>query len=102
MPPNNTATGPAPGVAGRASTPKPKRTGTLSSIYRRATGKETSPEVETVEVFIPKYELEWDSLKEWLDKRFEGHGCTFTKRFNVVRRDRCYVSKPRVLMCVCE
>ena len=89
MPPNNTATGAAPGVAGRVATPKPKRTTTLSSLYRRATGKETSPEVETIEVFISTYELEWDRLKKWLDKRFAGHKCTFTERFNMVCSNSC-------------
>lgn len=85
MPPNNSgATG--PGVSGRAPPQPPSRTATFSSIFRAATGKkEKSPEVETKEVFIPKYELDWDRLKEWLDERFAKYNCTFTKRFNVVR-----------------
>lgn len=83
MPPN----------AGRPTPQPPQRTATFSSLFRAVTGgnKEKSPEVETKEVFIPRYELEWDSLKEWLDTRFAQYKCTFTERFNVVRFDLRYV-----------
>jgi hypothetical protein len=99
MPPNKSiAIG--PGVAGRAPPQPPQRTSTFSSLFRAATGKkEKSPEVKTKEVFIPRYELEWDSLKEWLDTRFAQYKCTFTKRFNVVRLDlRRYVRRHRSLI----
>jgi hypothetical protein len=85
MPPNNTATTLAIGVAGRVATPKAKRTQTFTSLLRRATGQEQSPEIETIEVFIPKYNLDWDRLKVWLDKRFERYNSTFTERYRVVR-----------------
>lgn len=39
---------------------------------------------ELIEVCIPKYDLEWDRLKAWLDVRFESYGCTFTEAFSVV------------------
>lgn len=85
MPPyNSNAIGSS--VAGRAPLQPPWRAPTFSSLFRVPTGKkEKSPKVKTKEVFIPKYELEWDSLKEWLDTRFAHYKCTFTKRFNVVR-----------------
>ena len=44
--------------------------------------------METKEVFIAKYELDWDRLKDYLDKRFAKYNCTFTKQFNVVCFDR--------------
>ncbi|KAJ4402779.1 hypothetical protein N0V91_007000 [Didymella pomorum] len=36
------------------------------------------------EVLIPKYELDWSTLKAWLDTRFASYNYTFTERFNVV------------------
>jgi hypothetical protein len=98
MPPNNSiAIG--PGVAGRAPPQPPYRTPTFSSLFRAATGKkEKLPEFKTKEVFIAKYELEWDSLKEWLDMRFSQYKCTFTKRFDVVRLDLRYVRRHRSLI----
>lgn len=100
MPPNNPiATG--PGVAGRPPPPPPKRTSTLSSLFRAATfKKEKTPEVETREVFISSYELDWDRLKEWLDTRFAQYKCTFTERFDKVCLDLHYVQRHRSLMLI--
>lgn len=77
MPWNNSA-------AGRTPPQPPRRTATAASMFGK---REKSPTIETKEVFIPRYELAWDDLKGWLDKRFEKYNCTFTERYDVVRVD---------------
>jgi DNA polymerase III delta subunit len=57
---------------------------TFSSLHGR---KKQSPGIKTIEVFIPTYQLEWERLKEWLDKRFESYKMTFTERHRIVRLD---------------
>lgn len=70
--------------------PPPKRTGTLASVYRRATGKaEKEPEVARQEVFIATYELEWEKLKNWLDVHFADYGRTFTESYEIVCEHQC-------------
>lgn len=46
-------------------------------------GKEPRDDLETE--YVPKYGLRWAKLKEWLDEHFADSGCTFTKKFDVVR-----------------
>lgn len=81
---NRSATGAS--TAGRAQPTPPRRTPTISSIYRAVTGRqEAPPEIKTKAVYIPKYELEWEVLKDFLDERFRQYGYQFTKLFDVVR-----------------
>ncbi|ORY12542.1 hypothetical protein BCR34DRAFT_600592 [Clohesyomyces aquaticus] len=99
MPANSsTATG-SLSVMGRTPTLPPAHTSTFSTLFRKVTGKqEKTHKVKTKEGFIPKYELEWDKLKNWLDERFPvaDYGCTFTERFNV-QGDMYVVSLPEDL-----
>jgi hypothetical protein len=72
-------------MAGRVAPSPPRRTHTMSSLFRRGTSRsDKSPEVELKEEFIPKYELEWGTLKSWLDERFKSYNCSFARRYNVV------------------
>jgi hypothetical protein len=97
MPPNNSTA-----TAGRAPPQPPQRAPTFSNLYRRATGnKEKTPKVETKEILIAKYELEWAALKEWLDERFAAkYSRVFTERFEV-RGDHYVVYLPEDLTEVC-
>jgi hypothetical protein len=57
----------------------------MASLFRRGTSQsEKSARQDLKEVFISKYELEWEPLKCWLDHRFRSYGCSFTQRFSVV------------------
>ncbi|OAL52681.1 hypothetical protein IQ07DRAFT_642348 [Pyrenochaeta sp. DS3sAY3a] len=66
-------------------------------MFRAVTGRyEAPPAVKTKAVYIPKYELEWEVLKEFLDRRFIKYNCQFTKRFDV-RQDNYVVDLPEDL-----
>lgn len=61
-------------------------------MFRAVTGRyEAPPAVKTKAVYIPKYELEWEVLKDFLDRRFIKYNCQFTKRFDVVRMGQRHV-----------
>ena len=81
----------------------PQRSATLSTLFRAVTGKkEKAAKVERKSVFIAKYELDWDKLKDWLDRRFTSYDRTFTERFDVVCFDYRYGQVCNRLIYTCS
>lgn len=60
-----------------------ERRTTFTSLMRSMTNRDEQGPLRK-EVLIPKYELDWSTLKAWLDTRFASYNYTFTERFNVV------------------